>query len=428
MSNFLSIAAVTAALKKLLEDNLEPLSSTLVGGEQVGVTAYAPTRVRGIQSGDNPDYQLNLYLYQTELNAAWRNQDLPTVKTGESAPPPLALNLHYLLSAYGPSDEINTQKILGLGMSIFNSYPILDKAMIRDALGGNDLYAQVERIKLAPLAMSLEEISKLWSTFQTAYQISAIYQVSVVLIENMRTARTPLPVLSIGANNRGIISQPSMVSPYAEIRRTEAATKQPAMALQDFDSIHSNRLIVTGANLKGNDLTLSIKSAYSDVTLPYSIVTHSAQQVTIDLGPNISLGDGTFPAGAYSLTASVSRPGSTELTNAVSFAVAPQITSISATGHSEDGYTVSVISALTIFPQQSVVLLIGSYALTSAQRSEPTETLEFEVPAGALPSGLYPVRLRVDGIDTLLVDRSKMPPVFKTNASSSTERFQVSLP
>jgi hypothetical protein len=40
------------------------------------------------------------------------------------------------------------------------------------------------RVTLQPL--SLEEMSRLWSTFQTQYRLSVAYEVSVVLIDSAR--------------------------------------------------------------------------------------------------------------------------------------------------------------------------------------------------------------------------------------------------
>jgi len=62
--------------------------------------------------------QLNLFLYQTVVNAAWRNQDMPRqVRPGENAGPPLALNLHYMITAYGRGDGDNdavSHRVLGV--------------------------------------------------------------------------------------------------------------------------------------------------------------------------------------------------------------------------------------------------------------------------------------------------------------------------
>ena len=56
--------------------------------------------------GNNNNNQLNLFLYQIARNAAWSNRDIPQqVKPGETGVPPLALNLYYLVTAYGRDDD-----------------------------------------------------------------------------------------------------------------------------------------------------------------------------------------------------------------------------------------------------------------------------------------------------------------------------------
>src|SRR5690348_13905400 len=67
MSNSLAIAAVTAALRHLLDRGL----SADVPGTRV--TTRPPDKARDGQSGN----QVNLFLYRTAPNAAWRNADWP---------------------------------------------------------------------------------------------------------------------------------------------------------------------------------------------------------------------------------------------------------------------------------------------------------------------------------------------------------------
>ncbi|HEV7518237.1 MAG TPA: Pvc16 family protein, partial [Thermoanaerobaculia bacterium] len=98
MSNALAIAAATATLQHLL-------------GQVARVDLLSPDNA-GKASGD----RVNLFLYQTSLDAAWRNQDMPgRVKPGETAGPPLPLNLYYLLTAYSvdPEDELKSQTLFG---------------------------------------------------------------------------------------------------------------------------------------------------------------------------------------------------------------------------------------------------------------------------------------------------------------------------
>ena len=47
-------------------------------------------------------------------------------------------------------------------------------------------HEQIERVRITPQPLSVDELSKLWTAFQTHFRISAAYQVSVVLIESTR--------------------------------------------------------------------------------------------------------------------------------------------------------------------------------------------------------------------------------------------------
>ena len=51
-------------------------------------------------------------------------------------------------------------------------------------------------MKLCPEVLGVEELSKLWSAFQSNYfRLTTGYQASVVLIESQRSTRAALPVL-----------------------------------------------------------------------------------------------------------------------------------------------------------------------------------------------------------------------------------------
>jgi hypothetical protein len=54
--------------------------------------------------------------------------------------------------------------------------------------------------------------------------------------------------------------------------------------------------------------------------------------------------------------------------------------------------------------------LLPQVDLDASPRTEKTNTLVFNL--REIPSGDYFLRLRVDGVDSLLVDRSVQPPVF----------------
>src|SRR5215216_6215328 len=101
MSTALAIASVTHVLKDLLNNTLIDHDVTGTMGVNVKVTALPPDRVDATATTDQS--QLNLFMYQATPNQGWRNERLPSHNgQGERINnPPLALDLHYLLTAYG---------------------------------------------------------------------------------------------------------------------------------------------------------------------------------------------------------------------------------------------------------------------------------------------------------------------------------------
>jgi Pvc16 N-terminal domain len=107
MSTELAVTAVTQALRDILTKEVpQKWGVDVLSGDlqkQLFVEALPPHKVRDHHATENV---LNVFLYRTEVNAAWRNHALPVAgKTPESATPPLALNLEYLITAYGEDDR-----------------------------------------------------------------------------------------------------------------------------------------------------------------------------------------------------------------------------------------------------------------------------------------------------------------------------------
>src|SRR5436190_17451583 len=145
MSN-MAIAAVTATLRTVLQNAVQALPG---GGS---VTTLPLDKAEGLGDGS----RVNLFLYQTSLNAAWRNQPIPTKATpGQKFYPPLALNLHYLVTAYGDNQPDETDhRLLGAAMLAFHDRAILSVSDIRnatsmsDVLKNSDLENQFENVKI----------------------------------------------------------------------------------------------------------------------------------------------------------------------------------------------------------------------------------------------------------------------------------------
>lgn len=160
---------MTAALRSRLDRGLNDAFAGTI------VTVRPPDRAR-TQSGVN---QINLYLYQTTPNVAWRN-----IKT--STPnPPLALNLFYVLSVYGANDddpEPASHVLFAQAMKILHDDPVLHPDELRLEQHGGTAHHQGQRIRVTLQPLSVDEMSKWWTMFQTPYRLSAAYEVSVVLL------------------------------------------------------------------------------------------------------------------------------------------------------------------------------------------------------------------------------------------------------
>jgi hypothetical protein len=176
MSDTNAIAAVTATLRNLLTGVTGVLPDALI-------TTKPPHKARADQDQGN---QLNLFLYHIAPNAARRERSATSPAKGQ--PAPLALNLSYLITAYGRDhDEIFSHRLMGEAMSILHSHGVLSREEIRAALPGQDLGDSLEEVRIMPQTLSQEEVTRLWSTFQTPYCLSMLYQAAVVLIPARQT-------------------------------------------------------------------------------------------------------------------------------------------------------------------------------------------------------------------------------------------------
>lgn len=418
MSNSLAIAAVTDTLQRLLSREL------LVDFPSLVISTKPPDKAFG--GGNAAGNQINLFLYQIAPNAAWRNRDIPNqVRPGETSQQPLALNLHYLISASSAADnEVDSHKWLGQAIRILHDNAVLDRENIEAALVGNDLYEQVERVRMTPLSLSVEDLSKLWTTFTTPLRISVAYEASVVLIESKRSGRSPLPVL-----DRTLTVQANLLPPFPTLTQIDILSPQNAARLGD-GSLNSGEIIT----LRGHHLDRKPGAALGVLLqhprrqalfrLPVNLVESTATQMPLrlpdnpdaDMLANKPLQDpNQWLVGVYTVAVEFSGTrllpdGSsifeTYTTNALPLAIAPRITS--APIYNAATRRLSLTCTPRILPEQRAVLLLGDAQLISDHTS-PTNTLDFTLPR-TIPAGDYYVRLRVDGIDSLLVVRRGTSP------------------
>jgi Pvc16 N-terminal domain len=481
MSNALAIAAVTRTLRKLLEDavkqeNLSTLPIDIRLTNQFEVTTAPLDKARDSNSTKN---QLNLFLYQGLTNASWRNQDLvQQIKPGETGFPPLPLNLHYLVTAYGEgnNDQIS-QILLGIAALALHDQTTLSRAGIESALAASQLQHQVERVRITPHSLSSEEMSKLWMIFQTPYRLSLAYEVSVVLIESNRPTRAPSPVLTRGENDAGIPAQASLIPTYptlTEINFTavenfkKTLSPDRAASIKQPSAKMGEQIALTGSNLAAGS-NVKVIFAHPFLKQPNVIAEtefddRTATTITLTL-PNPAP---DWLAGLYIVTVEMTVEAGTPrehviTTNGLALPIAPTLVLpiVAARVPNSDNVILTVTCQPPVSTQQQVTLLltvlkeenlvdggtpaedvslkqISDRQLTPAPPpplppntppSPPTTTLKFElseetltrlgIPANPpidqrIKAGRYQIRprLRVDGVDSAIVNYLAIPPVF----------------
>ncbi|MBD2119520.1 DUF4255 domain-containing protein [Trichocoleus sp. FACHB-262] len=399
MSNYLSVATVTATLQR-----------TLQAAVQSDVEGARVTTVRPSDIGTGtPETGINLFLYQVITNPALNNMDAtPFRSKGLPTKRQTALDLYYMFTFYGNETELEPQRLLGSVMCTLNDKRVINQDMIQAAcrdstlpfLSASNLADQVQQISIVPLDLNLEDLSKAWSVFfQTPYSLSVGYKVLVVLVEGEEAPTRNLPIRDRRING---------LAPFFNQPHIDQVIAQGGAATA---ILMDSTLVITGKQLKGDwatqvrlgnvDVTPTTVSA-TEIVLPLSLVPHSALR-----------------AGIQSLQV-IHLPESRHLTtqrgkesNAAPFVLRPRLLNLillTLEGEEDDGRSgqLQVQTNLTIGAKQRVVAVLNewgtsepsSYLFDASVRQRDDTSIM--IPLQNLKPGEYLVRLMVDGAESQL--------------------------
>jgi len=438
MSGPLAIAAVTAVLKDVLNNGFIDHDLSTIGS--FSVTALPPDR---ITTGAQEPNQLNLFLYHVTPNQGWRNVGLPSRdSTGEHlSNPPLALDLHYILTAYGAQD-FNAEILLGYAMQILHETPVITRKNIRLALGsplppvgsglggspsplpspfGNlsalDLADQVEQIKISPHYLTTEELSKLWTAMQARYRQTMAYQVSVVLIQSTKPAKAALPVLSRGEQDRGVEALadarstfPSLdgihMGPVADANIEPLPRSYPGAQL-------GLQLILQGRNLDGDTVQVTFRhTRFAEEThpqhlIPQIIAVPPAQRTATRITISLPEAPAAWRTGLYTVAVTVIKGAKEHASNVVSLILTPRIDTIipaNPVARVGSDATLTVSCSPIVIKEQTATLLLPDREVIANQRLVNTDPLVFVINNAPVVTDA-PLRIRIDGVDSMPFER-----------------------
>lgn len=392
MSSPLALAAVTGTLQYLLSQVCNAPSTGLGG---VNVTAIAPDLIADVPAGNNDvQRQLNLFLHQVTPNPAWRNVGFPSLGPDGATRlknPPLALDLHYLLTAYANADT-EAEAILGYAIMMLHQYPTIARSDIATALqnipssnplyqvlSGSNLSSQFEMIKITPATLGREELAWLWTALKADYRLTFPFQVSVVLIESPQPTTGVLPVIS-----PVVTVQPSL--PQAMLINAPTG-----LAAAPGDSV-----TITGQALGSiNNLLLTYPPQQVHFFIAPGTVTGTSITFTVPEDP------ANLPAGPCTLTAVVTDGSGNILqsSNSVPMPIAASIAASPAPSVTNSATQTQV--TLNTDPQvkttQTVALLLGSNSAPAQPFTTAGGPITFQF-SPALAAGSYIALLQVDGV------------------------------
>ncbi len=403
MSNSLAIAAVTSSIRYVLDRSLQQPHVGPVGGALV--TTLRPDELTTSDLAGTAG--INVYCYLATPNHAWNLTDLPTRRSdGSPVQRPLAaLDLHYLVTCYGADEALEPQRLLGRAVGALTATSVLGRDVVTAAvdlyhaetetsfLADADLAGEVELVKLAPVPLSLEEMSKLWGVLDTAYQLSLTYLATVVLVSADVTPTVSLPV-----RTRSIAVHPTGAARIAE------ATAEPP-----------DQTVTTGAILvvRGSRLTAA-PGIETVVRLGPAVLTPALGETNAELRVVVTA---AVPAGVHSAQvlhrSTAGPPGSQPARTLAASNAVPVVVRPTVTVGAVDALEVTLGVDPPIQPRQRIAVLLRR--LSEPVDGEPDDvTLELspvaagEPPTPALtvsrdgvPAGDWLVRLQVDGIESL---------------------------
>ncbi|PCM46117.1 DUF4255 domain-containing protein [Marinobacter sp. ANT_B65] len=415
MSDGYAVAAVTAVIRRTLLEAFAAASLSDVVGT-ITVTAEPPDRVIAPNAADPT--QVNIFLRQITTNPAFRNRDLPSRNSaGDLASgPPLAIDLHYFITAYG-AEMFFSEILLGHIAQALHENAVLPREWITralspvpadplmpPALSASGIDAQPELIKILPEPVDSEEMSRLWSAIQGQYRPTIAYRASVLLIAPRKAGGSAPPVRH--ARGATVVQ----IELHLESISVAGDTEAPVLS----DSV----ITLAGGDFVRGGMSVEI----GEVIAVPADDNISSGQITLDLA---SLA-GTPPRAGIQplrvrrtrLTGPAPSVDLTDVSNALAVTIRPQITasvvSISATDMVNGVPVASGDITLTLSPpvarRQVCELLLnsplGTQRLTAPPDNGAAEGVDTVTSISfvfrRMPRGSYLLRAAVDGAESLL--------------------------
>ncbi|GHE08551.1 DUF4255 domain-containing protein [Streptomyces alanosinicus] len=397
MSNALAVPTVTAAITTLLQSRVDA----------AGI-APRPLVAPGPLDDDGHAPRVGVHLYRITRNEALSFVDLPTrTSTGVlRSKPRAALELHYLFTFRGTT-TYQSEQLLALCAATLHAVPELTAELITTAVNGHqdlvgsDLGQAVERVRIIPESLTLDEVSRLWALYQPgSFTVTLAAAAGPVLVESSEVPGTVLPVRQVASGARSLAAPrlDAVAGPEGIGAPVRATDPMPLLQLYGgaLAPLPGETLRVV---LNGTPVATATVVDPGHLTIPLTGLkagAHSVQvqRLTPPLDPALS---STSPAAA---------------SDPVAFTVVPTLSSVTAApspGPGDYHGTISAAVVPAVAAPQRVRLLLDSVApgtvvalaLDASPLAGAPPSAAVSAPVADAPRGTYRVTLEVDGVRSM---------------------------
>jgi hypothetical protein len=329
VSNALALAGITSVLQHYLYNlyGTDTVASSFP--TPVHITCLAPDQVQQqLQTGTGHiQNQVNLFLHLVTHNPGWRNVDLASLSSDgqtQIGNPPLALDLHYLLTVYA-SDPWQSEALLGFALMMLHQSPVLTRNDVETALNARatstypysgyplnntlglcGLNDQSELLKITPESMSREEMAWLWTALKADYRLTFPFKVSVALMLPDLSPSLAFPVLQTSFTPPPAPKPPAIPPPAPQVVLPNAPPYLLSITYQSGQggAQPGDQITLSGEYLTGaNRVTLThMQLGISFNVTPTSVAGTQVQFTLPALAPMPSapaLPPPPYPAGGY---------------------------------------------------------------------------------------------------------------------------------
>jgi hypothetical protein len=396
------------------------------------VSGLTPEAVRTLDG-----CQVTISLVHIEPSRSQRNFVYPTTPPGPHPPAPraqlipalpLGLDLYYFVTAYSNQNYQQEQQAISIILNCFHQTPILRTNV---TFPGSPAEVTPEEFTLTMEIESVDSISRFWQATTAPFRLSVMYRVAVVFLTPPAAAAEAKQVgqftlaaapTSFPFATNGQVFGTSSTTTFVPPDVTPATPPTVTVNYAPATVTPGQRFHLNGAGLNestSSRVYLLLPPDYStehEVTVPWKAANADPQnpiqtksRIVLDVPPTLAAGS---PApGVYMLRAGSEAPGDavTNRTNSTPFSVAAQV---DVPGSPAGPVLTPGIGGYTFtgmgFMAGTTELLLDTVPLDFVPTPPPgpgqftvtgNTSIAFQTPLN-IASGLYTVRVRVNGIES----------------------------